>query len=234
MFPQIQNLQSTGTTSYGNKEQAKLGRDDFLKIFLTQLQYQDPLNPMEGTEFTAQLAQFSSLEQLFNINDQLKQLEHVQGKGSKFQALNLIDKIVRAEGDKIYLRNGEEAKGAFDLKGQADCIVLIEDALGSQIRTIPLGILGPGLHDFAWDGKDDKGVQMNQGVYSFRIIAKDGSGQPVPASSRISGKVTGVSIKGESPIIYIGDIPLDMSQVMDISVDQSEEGESSSWYDGVQ
>ncbi len=228
MLPDIQNVQSSGTASYANKAQANLGRDDFLKIFLTQLQYQDPLNPMEGTEFTAQLAQFSSLEQLFNINDQLKELEKIQGKDSKFQALNLIDKLVRADGNKLSLKQDGDVQGAFDLKAPADCMVLIEDGSGNQVRTIPMGILDAGLHSFSWDGRNDQGARLNEGIYHFKVIAKDSAGEAVSTQSMILGKVTGVNFQGESPVIYIGDIELDLSQVMDVKVMQNHSDESSS------
>ena len=86
--------QQQGVSKAEKKE--TLGKDDFLKIFMAQLQHQDPLNPMEGTEFTAQLAQFSSLEQLYNVNQNLGSLKEVQEGTGKFESLNFIGKEITA------------------------------------------------------------------------------------------------------------------------------------------
>ena len=85
------------------KTEQDLGQDDFLKMFLAQLNHQDPLNPMDSTQFSAQLAQFSSLEQLFNINETLETINGLQAENGRYQSLDLIGKEVVAEGNMLYL-----------------------------------------------------------------------------------------------------------------------------------
>jgi len=221
MIGQIQSTAMQGTDhSTGKTDQgrSKLGRDDFLKIFITQLQYQDPLNPMEGTEFTAQLAQFSSLEQLFNLNEELKQIRDIQAGENRFQALSLIGKEIVADGDKLALKEEGGATGAFELRGSADCTVVIEDGSGNLVRKIPLGHLEKGRHTFQWDGRDETGARMGPGSYRFSILALDETGQAVSVDTYISGLVSRVSMDGNSPILYVGDIPVELSQVTEVKV----------------
>ncbi len=214
------------STEGASQDKARLGRDDFLKIFLTQLQYQDPLNPMEGTEFTAQLAQFSSLEQLFNVNDNLSKIKSVQDSEARFQALGLIGKQIKARGDMISIREGEGGTGAFNIDGAADCTVIIEDQAGNPIRRISLGHLDAGRHLFTWDGLDDNGTEVPDGSYTFNVLALDEAGQGIPADTFVCGTVTRVSMDGETPTLYVGDIAIDLSQVSEVKVGQDEQGDS--------
>lgn len=197
---------------------SKLGRDDFLQIFLAQLRHQDPINPMEGTEFTAQLAQFTSLEQLFNVNENLEAIKTVQDDASRFEALSLMGKEIQAEGSTLSLTAGSEAKGKFQIGGNASCTVIIVDGVGNPIRQIPLGRLGAGQHDFSWDGRDDSGFLQSSGVYRFEVASASETGSAMRADTLISGRVTRVSLEGSEPKIYVGEIPVGLSQVRDVRV----------------
>ena len=191
----------------------KLGRDAFLKILLAQLRYQDPLDPMKGTEFTAELAQFSSLEQLFNVNDQLGEMKSVQYGSTFFQALGLIGKEIRAQGDSINLGEEGGASGTFYISEPAECTVIIEDMDGSVIRKIPMGRLEAGRHDFQWDGRDESGNRVGAGAYRFSVMAVSDSGEAVPVDTYITGTVTRVSVGGSLPVLYIGDVAVDLASV---------------------
>ncbi|RLB13374.1 MAG: flagellar hook assembly protein FlgD [Deltaproteobacteria bacterium] len=214
----IQSVNGQNPETTTQKASDKMGKDDFLKIFLAQMQHQDPLNPMEGTEFTAQLAQFSSLEQLFNVNDNLESLKGVQGDTNRYDALNFIGKDIVAGGDQLSLGQAGVARGAFQVQAQAACTVSVIDGSGNLVRTIPLGILDAGQHSFEWDGMNSSGLQSPAGVYTFSINALDSTGSPVLADTMTSGKVTRVNLEGNSPILYVGDVPVSFDQVLDISL----------------
>ncbi|MFZ0451513.1 MAG: flagellar hook capping FlgD N-terminal domain-containing protein [Desulfatiglandaceae bacterium] len=209
--------QGTDTTSTASKAADKLGKDDFLKIFMAQIQNQDPMSPMEGTEFTAQLAQFSSLEQLFNVNDNLAAIKDANGNTTRYDVLNFMGKEVVAKGDQLSLGADGTGKGAFQIAGTAGCTVQVMDSSGSVIRNIPLGTLDAGQHHFEWDGLSDSGTRMTAGTYKFAVNAADEAGNPVLADTMISGKVTRVNLEGDSPILYVGDSPFDMGDVLEIS-----------------
>ena len=200
----------------GGKPTQELGLDNFLKMLLAQLKHQDPLKPVEGTEFSAQLAQFSSLEQLFSVNSNLESIIADLDGSNRYQALDLIGKEITAKGDMLSLESGKTSNGAFSLDRAADCTVLITDSDGYPVRKITMGSLQSGQHSFEWDGLADSGNIMEPGTYGFKISALDQNYQFVPVESQIMGLVNRVSLQGSSPILFIGKIPINMSQVIDI------------------
>jgi flagellar basal-body rod modification protein FlgD len=197
-----------------------LGREEFLTLFVAQLRHQDPLNPLDSAEFTAQLAQYSSLEQLLNINGNLESLQASQEQDHRLQALNFLGKEVIADGDMLFLEPNQISEGRFSLTEKADCEALILDSNGYPIRSIPLGVLESGEHQFQWDGLDASGNKMDGGggIYSFEITAMTDDGRILPVTTQITGKVTGVNLETESPVLFLGDIPLDLSQVLEIKL----------------
>ena len=217
----LQAIQQSGTASATSSATTKTGSLDknaFLKIFLSQMQHQDPLDPMKGTDFTSQLAQFSSLEQLFNVNANLQSLQTASGNASRYRAMDFCGKQVSAKGNQLSLGQDGSAKGAFQLQGQADCTVQVTDSAGNGIRSISLGVLAAGQHAFSWDGRDASGNRIASGTYSFFVNATNGTGSPVLADTMVTGKVTRVNLEGASPILYVGDIPVNFDQVLDISL----------------
>lgn len=203
---------------YVEKQSKSLGQDEFLKLFIAQMNHQDPLNPMSNEEFTAQLAQFSSLEQLYNINEQLESMNSAQDLNSRYQALDFIGKEVVAEGNLLSLEEGKTSRGGFTLEDFADCTVLVLDSEGYHVRQIPLGMQPPGERRFEWDGKNDAGVMQEPGIYGFKIAAIDEYGNTLPVGTRIMGKVSGVNMEESEPVLYVGHIPLSMSQVLEMRV----------------
>lgn len=207
--------------SYTEKKTQVLGRDDFLKMFMAQMKNQDPLNPMDTKDMSAQLAQFSSLEQLFNVNTNLEALKASQDSSSRFQALDFIGKEILAEGSGLSLEEGKKATGNFQTESMANCSVVIASEDGLAVRRIAMGTLAAGSHSFEWDGLNDAGKMMEPGLYNFEIMATNENGASVPVKTRISGQVTGVNLDGGSVRLYVGDIPVAISQVVDIKLPQS-------------
>jgi len=203
---------------YVEKQSKSLGQDEFLKLFIAQMNHQDPLNPMSNEEFTAQLAQFSSLEQLFNVNEHLESMNSAQGLNSRYRALDFIGKEVVAEGNLLALEEGKTSAGGFTLDDFADCTVLVVDSEGNHVRQIPLGIQAAGERRFEWDGKNSAGIMQEPGIYGFEIAAIDEYGNTLPVGTRITGKVSGVNMEESEPVLYVGHIPLSMSQVLEIRV----------------
>ncbi|MBW2129546.1 MAG: flagellar hook assembly protein FlgD [Deltaproteobacteria bacterium] len=202
--------------NYTEKSKEVMGRDDFLKMFLAQMRHQDPLNPMDTQQFSAQLAQFSSLEQLYNVNETLEAIKESEAGLGRYQALSFIGKEVLAEGDRIPLVEGKEGKAAFRIPEKADCTVHIVNDEGQLLRKIPLGVLQAGRHDFTWDGKNDLGGTMPPGTYRFEVSARSISGAAVKAETLIRGLVEKINLEGNSPLLYVGEIPLRLSQILDI------------------
>ena len=214
----IENIGATTTeTSASSSKNDDLGRDQFLTLLVAQLQHQDPLNPMESTEFTSQLAQYSSLEQLMNINDSLESLKTSQNESAQLQALNFIGKEIEAKGDMLSYIKGEASKFGFNLSEGGDCTALITDSNGNPVKTLSMGMLETGVHSFEWDGRNELGTMMESGTYGLQITATAVDGQDLPVETLITGRVTGVNFEGTSPILYLGDIPITLSQIVSIN-----------------
>ena len=189
-----------GTKLLPDNNQQVLGKDDFLNLLVAQLQYQDPLNPMDSTQFTSQLAQFSSLEQLSNINTQLQSLQTQQQENSNAQSMGYIGKTVLADGNGLWLAAEGEARLGFNLASDiAAAQVNIYDATGEYVRTLETAALSSGDQFVAWDGKDGAGYRLESGRYSFEVLAADGDGNMVAATPLVSARVTGVQFKNAVP-----------------------------------
>ncbi|NOZ68085.1 MAG: hypothetical protein GXP46_02255 [Deferribacteres bacterium] len=168
-----------------------LGKEDFMNLLLNQLSHQDPLNPMDSREFTVQLTQFSSLEELNNINDTLSDVLAFQHSMQNATVTNLIGKQVRVSGSNVYL--DDQADIIYQLADDASSVkILIHDPTGRIIRTENIGPHKAGDGSFLWDGRDELGNRMSEGNYTFEIEALDSSGNPVEVETMSSGNVTGI------------------------------------------
>lgn len=214
----------SGVTDYNDSTRATsstdntLGKDTFMRLLLAQLQNQDPLNPMDATEFSAQLAQFSSLEQMYNMNESLQTLIASQETGNKYDVLGLIGKEIEADGDVLSLGDAGSASGSFSIGSKADCAVVIYDINGKAIKTIDLGSLNAGDHTFRWDGTEQNGDKAEQGLYGFEIVAEGSTGASVAAETRIKGIVDRVTLEDDEPTLYVGSLSFTLSEITDITL----------------
>lgn len=180
-----------------------LGKDDFMKLLLTQLQNQDPMNPMEHEQFAAQLAQFGSLEKLSGIEEGIKKVNSGFSDEQKLQALGMIGKDVKASGSSLELRKGDSTSFTPDLPSSAQAVrAMIYGQSGSLVRTIELNNQQPGSPIY-WNGKDDRGMEMPSGSYQFRVLGMNKDGNPVEAGSDVTGTVVGVEVQGERPMLVV-------------------------------
>ncbi len=194
------------------KKNDVLDKDDFLKLLVTQLQHQDPLNPADSTQFTAQLAQFSSLEQLGNINDNLGGLQLSQTALNNSQAVNFIGKTVTSSGNSIHLTDGVSDNLQFELGADAKAVFMsIYDAAGNYIKTVESGALNAGEQTLSWNGTDQDGNKVSDGAYAFEVAAVDADDNMVNTATFTSGRVTGVTFKNGRLCLLAGnkEIPVD-------------------------
>ncbi|MFZ0392049.1 MAG: flagellar hook capping FlgD N-terminal domain-containing protein [Calditrichia bacterium] len=216
------NNPAVSNTPSGITSNSALGKDDFLKMLVAQLSNQDPLNPMEGTEFSAQLAQFSSVEQLNNINESLQQSLDANylltTSINNTLAANVIGKEVKAHGSQVYLNENDPAVISFELGGEAKSVEIeIVDAGGNVCRTISMEGLKGGAQTVEWDGQNNAGIKQAKGPYSYRITAKDEEGQMVSVQSYITGIISGVRYDSNGAVLMLGGLKVAMSDVYEIS-----------------
>ena len=194
-----------------------MGKDDFLKLLVAQLQNQDPLSPQDPTEFTSQLTQYSSLEQLLGVNENLQHLISTQSVDANIAAAGFIGKIARVNGDQITVTSGGASAIRFELPyDSVQTNVNVYDAGGALVRMVNLGQQSTGEHDFQWDGLDSNGVPVADGSYSFGLTAQDANGSGIPYLSSISGTVTGVHFDRGQTLLTINGVDYPLSELFAI------------------
>ncbi|MBU0988227.1 MAG: hypothetical protein KKH68_13345 [Proteobacteria bacterium] len=204
-------------SAFGNADGT--GMNQFLTLLIAQLRHQDPLNPMDSANFTAQLAQFSSVEQLYGMNDKLTGIQEALSTQNQQQDLvGLIGKNVKADDNTVLIEDGKVLSGAYSLKNSADVAILIRGDDGQQVRMLYPGVNAAGEHQVAWDGRDDEGNTVADGTYYFDVSARDEYGRSVAANTYVSGEVTGLTYKYGQPYLMIQDRLISPdSQIVEIS-----------------
>ncbi|MFH1674182.1 MAG: flagellar hook assembly protein FlgD [Pseudomonadota bacterium] len=192
--------------SSAKKKDDELGRNQFLKLLVAQLQHQDPLNPLDGTDFAAQLAQFSSLEQLFDMNKVLAGIQQSLDTQGSENVLDYIGKtVVSGDNDTIFVSDGKPVGGTYNLETGADVTVRIYDSDGFEVCTVPCGRQDPGEYSVGWNGTDSNGNIVNDGDYTYTIEALNKQGYAIPVKSYLVGEVTGITYSNGKSFLMIGD-----------------------------
>jgi flagellar basal-body rod modification protein FlgD len=186
--------------------------DTFLKLLTTQMQHQDPLNPMDSTQFTNQLVQFSGVEQAIKTNKNLEDLISLTSANSLNNAMGYLGKNVEVDSADTSLKNGS-ATWHYSLGAPSDKTDLtVKDSKGRIVYKGP-GDLEAGDHTFAWNGKDANGNQLPDGVYTLSIDAKTSAGTAVGAPITLMGPVTDVNVVDGSPQLSVDGVTIDPAKI---------------------
>jgi flagellar basal-body rod modification protein FlgD len=200
-----------------------ISQDEFLKLFVAQLQHQDPLSPLEPNELTAQLAQFSSLEQLTGVNARLDTLAEVAQQSTDTTVFGLIGRTVTFDGSRLGLEGGESAPVDYTLGAAADVVATVRNADGELVRTIDLGGQGVGPQRFEFDGKNGRGGELPDGNYTLEITARaPGAETPRKLALTTRAVVDGVDLTAEPPVLVAGGVRLTLDQVQQVNAIETE------------
>ncbi len=187
----IASLNGTKTTK--STDATTEASDRFLKLLVTQLQNQDPMNPMENAELTTQLAQMSTVEGINKMNTSLDGLLAQYKANQVLQGASLVGRQVLAEGDSLQL-GSSGAAGAVELDGAADSVqIKVYGSNGTLMQTLDLGEQDAGLVRFVWDGTDANGEAQTLGDYTFTATA-NAADVPVAVTQYTLGSVLSVSL----------------------------------------
>ena len=190
-----------------NRENARvpssnLDKDAFLKLFITQMQNQDPLNPQESTEMASQLAQFHGLEQMLNVNKNLEKMASEQATNRAVSLIDFVGKDVRLSGGKLRVEKGQTTPATYSAEADIPNASLeIRDAAGVLVGKKDLGPLKRGENKLDYDGTTETG-RLNDGIYTFSILGKDVQGNEVPVSITSSVKVGGIDLSDQGGSFY--------------------------------
>jgi flagellar basal-body rod modification protein FlgD len=189
---------------------------NFLTLLTTQLQNQDPLSPLDSTQFTTQLVQFASVEQQIGQNARLDEIVKIQGGSQAVGAVSFLDNIVEAFGSTGVLKDGS-ASYTYRLPTSAQkATITIRNAAGDIVRTLD-GEIEAGKHTLNWDGKNDQGVQLADGKYSITVAATGEGQTPITAITGIVGKVTGVTVEDGQLVLDLGGVTVKVTDVLAVS-----------------
>ncbi|MBL4616694.1 MAG: flagellar hook assembly protein FlgD [Robiginitomaculum sp.] len=189
--------------------------DTFLTLLTAQLQNQDPLSPLDSTEFVGQLVQFSSVEQQIAQNKNLETLVSQSAVTSSTAAVSFIGKEATLSTTSAPLQNGQ-ANWSYALDRPAITTnVVISDSNGKVVFEAA-GKTETGLQQFNWDGKDNFGNQLTDGAYSIQVTSTDDTGQSIPVSTSVKGIVTGVDFANGEPALLLGDIRVSFTDILSV------------------
>jgi flagellar basal-body rod modification protein FlgD len=197
--------------------------DNFLQLLTKQLQSQDPLAPMDTNQFTQQLVQFTSVEQAIATNDKLDKLIGVQTANQAATAISYLGTSITAETDRIGLADGK-AKFDYTLEGNSEqTSILILDEQDKVVRA-ELGSTQIGAHSFDWDGKDNDGARLPDGVYRVQVAALDADGKKIGTTTSTGGRVTGVEIREGQIVLSVGDLEVPFERVVAVQSADDDSG----------
>lgn len=187
--------------------------DNFLKLLTTQLQNQDPTSPMDADQFTQQLVQFSSVEQQIRSNETLTELAGLMRADQLSQSVSYLGSEVEVDGDVVRLGSDGIAKVHYDIDQRAGAVTVnILDELGNRIASFQ-GENEAGRHSLTWDGLGDDGVRRSEGSFKIEILAETAAGEPVLATTAITGIVDGVEMNGSETMLSVDGVLVPLERI---------------------
>lgn len=211
--------QSNQTSQSDSQSQLMDNYDTFLQLLTTQIQNQNPTDPLDAQDFTDQLVQYSSIEQQILMNDSLEALLEIQREANTDSLVSYIGKNITATGDVAVLENGA---ATWNLEADAaveNLEVAIFDQYGALVATEQTS-LDAGENSFTWDGTTSAGLDSSDGAYTISVYGTDADGNFVAVDTNVTGLVQEIDLTGSEPALSLGDgakIPL--SSVMTVWVE---------------
>ncbi|MCE1227816.1 MAG: flagellar hook assembly protein FlgD [Geobacteraceae bacterium] len=221
MTTAVTGISGTTTTSAADAMKKELGMntDDFLKLFVAQLQYQDPLAPQDPTEMLGQLAQLTQVEQSYNTTTALNNLLAAQNSSLASSAVSLIGGTITATGKQANFDGTNAATMKYSMPVATSSTTLtITNASGNVVRTVNLGPQASGAATYQWDGCDGQGNKLAAGAYTFGISGLDAAGGKQTATTYTTGVADSVSFDNGLAYISIGAVTVPYSSVTKVSV----------------
>lgn len=198
---------------------AALGKDEFLKLFITKIENQDPLSPANDEALVAQLAQFSTLEQQIQSKDLLSQLVQSQDAASRARLMELLGRRALVGGDvPLHVAAGAPEPLQLELAGDAARLTVeILDRSGAIVRTLDLGASKAGRIPLGWDGRDEHGLPAADGDYTYRINASDAAGGAVAARGLLSLRIDALRAVGGTLLPLSLGRPIDLNDIIEVT-----------------
>jgi len=212
-------LDSTSATTASLGQQAATSQSNlnedlnkFLTLLVTQLQNQDPLEPLDTHEFTAQLVDFANVEQQIQQNSHLESLIAAQSTGQAAASVAYLGTQVEAQSDQLPLQDGVASASYTLSEPAAKTQILVTDAAGNVLFSEP-GPTTTGRHTFLWNGADTNGTVLADGAYKLQIAAENRDGDLIDVPTAIQGKVDSVSFADGAFTLHLGEVGVALDQI---------------------
>ena len=196
----------------------QLGQDEFMKLMLTQMRHQDPFKPTDNGEFIAQMAQFSTVSGIGEMQKSLETLATSLGNYQTLQTANLVGHNVLTKGDTLRLTTDNTVQAVYETDSTGPVTAGLYNEAGSLVHQVDLGIQGAGQHDFAWDGLDSEGNRLPAAGYTLKVTY--GSGEySTAAQIKIKQEISSVNFSttnGETILNTTDGLSLNLSQISQI------------------
>lgn len=194
-----------------------LRQEDFFKLMFAQLANQDPLSPVSNSEFVAQMAQFTQLEETVNLRVAMEASLLATEQLNATSTVGFLGRRVQALGDTVELTAESPATLFYSLGDAAtEVSIHVFSADGQKVKTIDIGEESAGTHTALWDGTTDSGLTASPGTYQFAVLANDLQGAAVFAQTFFDGVVTGINFDGDKPQVLVGAIRIPVDDIIEV------------------
>lgn len=198
--------------------------DTFLSLLTTQLRNQNPLDPLDMNQFTQQLVQFTEVEQSVKLNENIEQMVQLSAATAINGAVGYIGKEVTTSGESAQFRNGGASWTVTLGADSPNATFTVKNESGVPVFT-QSGPAPGGSNVFSWDGQTDNGTVAPEGTYTLSVVAENGSGGTIEATTAASGIVDGVDMSGDEPVLLVGGWEVRLADVISINDPQTEPAE---------
>jgi len=215
MVSQVKSIATVNNPNTQRVPKKSLDMQDFIQLFITQLQYQDPMNPIENNEMAIQLALFNQVDQLFKINKTLDTLVNMAKSLDLAYISNLVGKKVKVETNVGRVENGKFLGGEFNLDEPVNYLeIIIKDDKGNVVDKIQLNGLKAGNYKIQWDATDLKGNKVPDGNYLFSIIIPENTNKTITPT--MIAKVTGAKLGDNTQMVINENYTLDLKDIKEL------------------
>ena len=200
----LSNAAST-TSSSSSSSTSTLSSSDYMTLFLAQLQNQDPTDPMQSYELAAQLAQFTTVQELSQATTNLGNLQQYSSDINNAQMSTLVGQDVTVQMNTMNVSSGTPSELDYSLSSSATVTATIKDSNGNTIDTVNLGSESAGSHTVSWNGEDSSGNTVSDGAYTCTLTATASDGTTTTIPTTISGQVTSCNLGSTPPTYTLAD-----------------------------
>ena len=207
-------------TLYGTRSREKkrqLDKQAFLQLLITELKNQNPLEPMKNKDLIEQLSQLTSLENITNMTKSVMDFVEANSSFMKAQAASMIGKTVVVRSNDITLQDGKAPAIFFNLKEPAKVVLKIVDDKGKTVFYKDLGELKEGLQYYTWDGRNNEGIAVPDGIYHYFVYKINPDGTQEEIGGLDTGKVEAVQFDGKNIDIIVNGRKYPISSIVEIS-----------------